>query len=160
MTLAYGRTIHKFQGQTAGPVESGKAKNTYEAIICDPDEHKYEAKFMGLFYTALSRATTLGEDNGIGSAIYFSGTHFREDRVRNLGKKCRSDEDFENIQKRTKWVDFLRRNTVKLRKPNKKIERVLDWCSVTRIEYDSLYRRIREFQRSNRHRSAESFYPV
>ena len=82
---AYGRTIHKFQGQTAGPVDEGRPPNQYEVIICDPDDRKWEGKFMGLFYTALSRATTLGDANGLNSAIYFTGKDFKEDRIRTIG---------------------------------------------------------------------------
>ena len=47
---------------------------------------KIEGTSLGLFYTATTRATTLGDDDGLNSAIYFSGTRFREERIRGLTK--------------------------------------------------------------------------
>ena len=87
LTLAYARTIHKFQGQSAGPVDKGKIPNIYGCIICDPDKSEVEGRALGLFYTALSQATTLGDDDGLNSAIYFTGEDFNEKRIRNLGKR-------------------------------------------------------------------------
>ena len=87
LTLAYARTIHKFQGQSAGPVDKGKIPNIYGCIICDPDKSEVEGRALGLFYTALSRATTLGDDDGLNSANYFTGEDFNEKRIRNLGKR-------------------------------------------------------------------------
>ena len=84
--MSYARTIHKFQGLTAGPVNEGKIPNMYQCIICDPDEKKIEGTSLGLFYTATSRATTLGDDDGMNSAIYFSGNQFKEERIRGLTK--------------------------------------------------------------------------
>jgi hypothetical protein len=71
--LAFARTIHKFQGLSAGPVDAGKIPNMYDCIICDPDMKQSEARATGLFYTALSRATTFGDSEGLNSAIYFMG---------------------------------------------------------------------------------------
>ena len=65
LTLAYARTIHKFQGMSAGPVDEGKIKNMYDVIVCDPDEKSFQGTVLGLLYTATSRATTLGDDNGL-----------------------------------------------------------------------------------------------
>ena len=56
-------------------------------IICDPDEKHYEGVAIGLLYTAVSRATTLGDDDGLNSAIYFTGTAFKRSRIANLNKK-------------------------------------------------------------------------
>ena len=157
MELAYGRTIHKFQGQSAGPVDDGKIKNQYEAIICDPDEHKYEGKFMGLFYTALSRATTLGSENGLKSAIYFTGLEFREDRFRNLGKQKGSVDDFVPIQKRTRWVQHLKNNTVAVQELDDTMKENLVWAQTTKINGDKLYDRITEYLIANRNRNACTF---
>ena len=38
LSLAYARTIHKFQGLSAGPVDEGKIPNMFDVIVCDPDE--------------------------------------------------------------------------------------------------------------------------
>ena len=62
LEISYARTIHKFQGLTAGTVDEGKIPNMYQCIVCDPDEKKFEGTSLGLFYTALSRGTTLEDD--------------------------------------------------------------------------------------------------
>jgi hypothetical protein len=129
----------------------------YEVIICDPDEHKWEGQFMGLFYTALSRATTLGDDDGLNSAIYFTGIHFKESRFRNLGKKANSDADFENIVKRTKWVNHLKKHTIQIDKPDEKMYAILQWSESTRIDYDELHRRIKCYVIANIKRNPDSF---
>ena len=58
LDVAYARTIHKFQGLSAGPVDEGKVPNMYDCIVCDPDEKKFEGSALGLLYTAVLRATT------------------------------------------------------------------------------------------------------
>ena len=109
LEISYARTIHKFQGLTAGPVDPGKIPNMYQCILCDPDEKKFEGTSLGLFYTAVSRATTLGDADGLNSAIYFTGNQFKEQRIRRLTKLKGSDIDFVVAQKRANWVSFLRR---------------------------------------------------
>ena len=86
LCLSYARTIHKFQGLSAGPVDEGKIPNMFACIICDPDMRHVEGSALGLFYTALSRATTLGNEDGSESAIYFTGTAYDEARIRNIGR--------------------------------------------------------------------------
>ena len=108
LEISYARTIHKFQGLTAGPVDPGKIPNMYQCILCDPDEKKFEGTSLGLFYTAVSRATTLGDTNGLNSAIYFTGNQFKEQRIRRLTKLKGSDIDFVVAQKRAHWVSFLK----------------------------------------------------
>ena len=85
LEVAYARTIHKFQGLSAGPVDKDKVPNLYQCIICDPDEKKFEGTgALGLLYTAVSRGTTLGDTNGLNSAIYFDGKDFRRERIQRL----------------------------------------------------------------------------
>lgn len=121
LEVSYARTIHKFQGLTAGPVDEGKIQNFYQCIVCDPDEKRYEGSSLGLLYTAVSRATTLGDENGLGSAIYFMGNSFKEERIRRLTKLKHSDRDFVMAQKRQKWVDFLSRKEEQSRPTTQKI---------------------------------------
>jgi hypothetical protein len=54
LQLSYGRTIHTFQGFQAGPTQN------ITRIVCHPGTTRHEGLFPGLFYTALSRATTIG----------------------------------------------------------------------------------------------------
>ena len=145
LTLAYARTIHKFQGLSAGPVDVGRVPNAYECIICDPDEKKFENGALGLFYTALSRATTLGDDNGVGSAIYFTGPEMNEHRIRRLRRKPKDNSDFEVALQRENWVEYLNINTKKtLRSINKDtnyIHETLKWGDSFRFSYDALFHR-------------------
>ena len=61
LQLSYARTIHTFQGTSVGETPQGHTQNPIKRIICDPGPHNFEMKNPGLFYTLLSRATTLGE---------------------------------------------------------------------------------------------------
>ena len=92
LEVLYARTIHKLQVLTAGPVDEGKIPNMYQCIVCDPDE-KFEGTSLGLFYTATPRATRLGDDDGLNSAIYFSGSQVREERIRGLTKFKNSEKN-------------------------------------------------------------------
>ena len=113
LCLSYARTIHKFQGMSAGPVDAGKIPNMFECIICDPDNKNVERTALGLFYTALSRATTLGDSEGRGSAIYFIGKDFKEERIRNIGIKQNTNESYRRVQERNTWVEYLNQNKFK-----------------------------------------------
>ena len=143
LNLAYARTIHRFQGLTAGPVDEGKIPNMYESIICDPDKKQYEASALGLFYTALSRATTLGDENGLNSAIYFTGDEFTEERIRNHCHKAGTYQQFDKAIHRKNWVSYLNQRTVETSKwidqnipyPAK----YLQWAETTRIHKNQLH---------------------
>ena len=63
---------------SAGPVDAGKIPNMYKCIVCDPDEKSFESSALGLLYTAVSRGTTLGDSDGMNSAVYFTGSSFKE----------------------------------------------------------------------------------
>ncbi len=49
LEVSYARTIHKFQGLTAGPVDEGKIPNMYQCIVCDPDEKNSKALLLDYF---------------------------------------------------------------------------------------------------------------
>ena len=139
LTLAYTRTIHKFQCQSAGPVDEGKIPNMFEVIVCDPDENQFEGKALGLFYTTLSRATTLGDDDGLNSAIYFTGKEFREDRVRLLGKKKNGTDNYLNVKRRDIWVAHLETNTRKNTMTEEQLRTLANWAESTKYSYDTLH---------------------
>ena len=147
LTLAWARTIHKFQGMSAGPVDKGKFPNMFEVIICDPGKREDERSALGLFYTALSRATTLGDENGDGSAIYFCGEDFTEERFRNIAKKKQTDEDYKRSELRRKWVNHLEANSLSRRDiPNKHGQRcLLNWMQSTRFSQSELEMRASKF---------------
>ena len=118
----------------------------FECIVCDPDENQYEGRALGLLYTAVSRATTLGDDDGLNSAIYFTGDSMKnQDRVRCLGKKKNSQDSFINIERRNKWVQHLRNNTKHYTKSEKHCSRILTWAEDTTYSHDALYSKIRTY---------------
>lgn len=146
LTVAYARTIHKFQGLTAGPVAEGQPKNLYDVLVCDVDEKSFEGIALGLLYTAVSRGTTLGTENGTGSAIYFKGTTFTPDRIRNLTCKIGTNEEFKKATARRYWVNHIERNRVR---SLPRVTQILanaatihDWSTTTRYTYDALYHRV------------------
>jgi hypothetical protein len=92
----------------------------YECIICDPDIQGAECRATGLFYTAASRATTFGDENGLNSAIYFQGKGFTRDRVQKVTKITNSSKEFINVTRRCEWVKHLKKNTIKSKRVNTK----------------------------------------
>jgi hypothetical protein len=61
----------------------------------------------GLFYTILSRITTLGStDDKMSSAIYFTGENMKPDRILNISKGVNNHE-FKRVMLRNKWVRHL-----------------------------------------------------
>ena len=152
LEVAYARTIHKFQGLTAGPVDPGKIPNMYQCILCDPDEKKFEGtSSLGLLYTAVSRATTLGDTDGLNSAIYFFGSDFKEERIRRLTKYKHSDKDFVMAEKRRIWVDFLkkreRQSKHKFNQIQSRRQYIIDYVSNNKYDYEFLYHRIKNYTR-------------
>ena len=74
LRLAFAQTIHTFQGQNAGPVEIEQTPNAIQTLVCEPGTRRFEGNCVGLFYTILSRVSTLGNpDDKFSSAIYFTG---------------------------------------------------------------------------------------
>ena len=145
LTLAYARTIHKFQGLTAGPTKPGKPENMYKCIVCDPDEKKWEGNAIGLLYTAVSRATTLGDEDGLNSAIYFTGSDFKADRIQHLYKKKDSFDDYTLAAKRKEWVDHIHKRT-KVRKFTKEqLQQTKLWATTYSLTYNELYKKIKRY---------------
>ena len=70
LEIAFGKTIHTFQGMQAGRTPPGRPDNPMKSIIVNPGNINFESNNPGLLYTTISRATTIGEDGG-DSAIYF-----------------------------------------------------------------------------------------
>lgn len=106
---------------TVGPTKPGQPPNMYTTIICDPDEKKFEGMWPGLLYTMVSRATTLGDEDGNGSALYFDAplvgsVPLTTERLSNLLCKAgrpnssKPPELYENVRLRNAYVDSLRRN--------------------------------------------------
>jgi len=145
LCLAYARTIHKFQGLTAGPVDEGKIKNMFEVIVCDPDYGKFKNSALGLLYTAVSRATTQGDEGGMNSAIYFIGDHMTEARIRRIGRCKDSRNEFVRVGERRKWVNYLSRGETKNNFSKRKKQEIVEWAKTKRITYKTLADRISKY---------------
>ena len=125
LDVAYARTIHKFQGLSAGPVDEGKVPNMYEYIICDPDarEEVWRKCTWTTVYSCVSGYNTRRWRRHIGSAIYFTASKFKERRIRRLTKLKDSNEDFKVAQKRKKWVQYLTKREKDCKTKQKRILR-------------------------------------
>lgn len=107
LRLAFAQTIHTFQGQNAGPVESGQTPNAVQKIVCDPGTRKFESNSVGLFYTLLSRVTTFGNPHDkFSSAIYFTGPNMTTDRVINITQNKKGFM-YAMAAKRKLYVEYL-----------------------------------------------------
>ena len=112
LELAFARTIHQFQGQECGPDKNIKC------IVGHPGPRSFETLNPGTFYTLLSRASTLGDENGNGSAIYFTGENINTHRLTRIHKKSEgtirnsnSEEDtIEKVVMRNHWIQHLKDN--------------------------------------------------
>ena len=141
LTLSYGRTLHTFQGQSAGPTPKNKPDNEVEAIICDPGTRQFEGLNPGIFYTMLSRATTIGDENGVGSAIYFDLSNMSPNRCMNL-TLTKKGETFSKVLLRNKWVQYLDSKPRPPKLTEKQTEELISWVKRTKFNIQELDRRI------------------
>ena len=80
--LAYAKTIHTIQGYNVGPTQPGTPNNAIQRIICDPGTKTFEHQNPGLFYTLITRPTTMGDPGDkFSSAIYFNGNNMTMDHI-------------------------------------------------------------------------------
>ena len=118
----------------------------YNCIVCDPDTKDWEGRCLGLLYTAVSRGTTLGDEDGLNSAVYFQGADFKEDRIRQLYQKKDSDDDYALAVKRTEWVDYLKERERNMKfgsqSGQKRLQKILHWASSNTVSYDDLSSRV------------------
>ena len=126
--------------QQTQQLDEGKIPNIqYSCIICDPDKNDAEGQALGMLQTAVSRATTLGDDDGLDSAIYFIGDDFIENHIRNLRRTKKSLDEFQNVtNKRKIWVQHLTNNMPNGGITTEQQGKTLDWANTTTIDYDSL----------------------
>lgn len=136
---------------SAGPVDEGKLPNMYHHIICDPDIRASEARATGLLYTAISRATTLGDDDGLNSAIYFQGNNLTRDRIQNVTMQNNNIHEYIGVTRRREWVQYLEQHTFPCGRVDTNIVRsVFNWSKTT-ISPEKLRARINTyiFRRNN-----------
>ena len=145
LELSFARTLHRFQGLSAGEVDEGKIQNATPRIICDPDIRAVEGKATGFFYTLISRATSFGDPTGLNSAIYFIGPNLTKDRIQNLTLKTNTNTTLLNVQRRNTWVQHLQSNTIDLSNVTcQQIQETFAWTQ-TPISYQELYTRTQQY---------------
>lgn len=134
LVLSFARTIHTYQGQQAGP-SNDNCPNSIKRLICDVGTTRFESQNIGLFYTAISRATTIGtkEKNRTDSAIFFTHSLDRS-RLDRLTTKSDNSE-YDMIKKRNKWVDLLNKNkhSNKICTSEEEINEIFNWATITKI---------------------------
>ena len=134
LVLAWGITVHRFEGQSAGPVDPGKIPNAYKCVVFDPHDYTAEKLALGLFYTGVSRATTLGDDTGLNSALFFEGKEATARRMQFLGRKVNSTDYYASFIKRQKWVDYLQTNSFAGDMTEAEISHLLAWIETASFE--------------------------
>ena len=114
LAVSFGKTIHSFQGASVGKIQPGRPDNAYHRLVGDPGTRNFEANNPGLFYTLLSRATTLGEEeNPETSAIFFKGVNMILQRIDKI--TCKQGKEggiYKKIEKIRNWVAYLTKHTM------------------------------------------------
>ena len=145
LEIAFARTIHQFQGQECGPDKNIKC------IVGHPGPRSFEILNPGTFYSLLSRASMLGDENGNGSAIYFTGENINIHRLVRIHKKrektirnSKSEEDtIEKVVMRNKWIEHLKQNIhwKRNRAVRERLESLTEWyenTSISKMEFDAI----------------------
>jgi hypothetical protein len=133
---AFGKTCHTFQGQNAGPVLENQPANTVLRIVCDPGNRGFEGINPGLFYTLMSRATTLGTPDDVrSSAIYFCGDDMTPGRVLFIDRKKEGGgrKLYDKAELRSAWVSQLKRGRHRSGIDEAELETLFKFFNETRL---------------------------
>ena len=133
MTLAYGKTAHTFQGQSAGP------EHPVQVIIVQPGSRQFEGTCPGLFYVMLSRATTIGNrQDRADSAIFFHTNEMNYDRITNITMNKTQNTPFKKVQDRNRWIQHLNKHIKNNQFTTTDKNAIISWASTTRITHSHL----------------------
>ena len=139
LCLSFGRTIHTFQGQEAGP---GKP---IKYIVVDVGSSGFEGKNPGTLYTAISRASTIGNGDPLKSALYFNGelefSRLTNVKYKRLKGKYKNQEkvEYDKVKFRTKWIDHLESNLNESETfSNEEKLHLRNWAMNTTISHETL----------------------
>ena len=135
LTPAYATTVHKFQGQGAGPTKQGQKHNEVQVMVCCPGSKGFEASNPGLVYTIVSRATTLGDGNNKNSALYFIGEHISRHRFANI-HKTRDGRIYEKVKRRDKWISHLESRIKETTLSPERSTSIMQWSQTKRYSID------------------------
>jgi hypothetical protein len=128
LRLAYAQTLHTFQGQNAGPTMPGQPPNPVSCIICDPGTRLFESICVGLFYTLLSRTTTLGDEwDKFSSAIYFIGENMTPSRILDI-IHTKKGQLYQNARLRQRFVSYLNTHMHTSGLTNQQQQFLFDWA--------------------------------
>ena len=138
LKLAFGKTIHTCQGLSIGPVQPGQPPNAIQSIICDPGTRTFEGSCPGLFYTLLSRVTTLGVPSDLTtSSIYFKGNNMNPKRIQNITLK-ENGTPYIGVTKRRQWVNYLNSHAHKGLLTIQEKKDILSWATTTQFTLNAL----------------------
>ena len=128
LSLAFAKTIHSFQGATVGPTPPGRPENNFLHIVADPGSRQFESTTNGLFYTLLSRVTTIGDmKDPTTSAIAFTGSNMNVNRIKKINRKLNGDY-YENVKQLHKWVKYLDDHKMYKASENE-IQNMIEWTN-------------------------------
>ncbi len=106
LVVAFGRTIHTFQGQEAGP------NQPIPVVVIDPGDKSFESRSPGTLYCCITRGTTFGKTiDGIkhrDSAVYFTGENIHRKRFSDMIYNI-NGELYKDVDLRMKWIQHLQR---------------------------------------------------
>ena len=128
LAVSFEKTIHSFQGASVRKTLSGRPDNAYHRLVGDPGTRNFEANNPGLFYTLLSRATTLGEEGKPEtSAIFFKRVNMITQRIDKITCKQGKEEGiYKKIEEMRNWVAYLTKYTM-LRTKDEDIDEIISW---------------------------------
>lgn len=149
MVIAFARSIHKFQGLSAGPTSPGQIPNIFPLIICHPGTRKFEGNAPGTLYVAVSRATTLGDEHGLNSALYFQPRSIPKERIKDIKYKTNKSELYERVKWREQWVQRIKNNTKSGTLTEFEQQALIDWSTTTRITKQRLGEQIQSYTDNN-----------
>lgn len=128
LKVCFAKTIHTFQGSSAGPVAPGQQQNSIQKLVIDLGDRKFEGNNPGLSYTAFGRATQLGTpDDIMSSALFFDGPHVNPGRLMNITTRADNKGYYKKVMLRQKWVNHLKSNTIQLSYHQQQSTSLFEW---------------------------------
>ena len=119
LELAFGKSIHTFQGLEAGP------HKPIQTIIVDCGTILFECSNPGLLYTTIARASTIGENGINDSAIYFQ--NLQKSRYMYTANSKNQDKQSQIIKDRQSWIEYLNKNEVTYEFTGEEENELINW---------------------------------
>jgi hypothetical protein len=110
--------------------------------VLEPGDRKFEGNYVGLFYTAMSRATTIGNmGDRMGSAVYFDSPHFSKERFTNLTRQ-KNGQMYHKALLRQIWVRFMKeKNKNRKQYTKEEMKKLFHWITSNRINLSRISRK-------------------